>query len=98
MKEGICVVRVGTEAYKKGDTYFHGRTVRVMKKLTDYNLLSDEADAVGTLEALEGITNLHSVEDGLYIIAVCNPSYDWESGIIDGYDLKFTPCIYEDTP
>jgi len=95
MGECTCIVKVGTEAYKRGGVYFYARTIRVMKRLTSYDILSDEVDAVGTLEGLEGIINLQSAEDGLYVISVCNLSYDWESGLTDGYDLKLVPYTEE---
>lgn len=96
MSDPICIVRVGTESYKRGDVYFHGRTLRVMKKSTNYDLLSDEVDAVGVHEALGGIINLHSVEDGLYVVGVTNISHDWESGVIDGWELKLFLYIPEE--
>lgn len=83
-----CVVMVGTEAFKRGSTYHFSRTLRVLKSETNYDILEDVAQSVGVQEALESIVNIHDVPDGKYLLTVCNVSRDWETNIIDDYDLK----------
>lgn len=83
-----CVVMVGTEAFKRGNTYHFSRTLRVLKSETDYDILEDVAQSVGVQEAIESIVNLHDVPDGKYLLIVCNVSRDRETNIIDDYDLK----------
>lgn len=89
--ENRCVVSVGTEAFKRGNTYFYGRTLRVIKSLTTYNLLEEECQSVGTQDGLENILNLQTVEDGRYSVEVVNISRDWETGHTDGWDIKLVP-------
>lgn len=84
----ICVVRVGTEGFKRGDTYFYGRTIRVIKRKTEYDLLHDYCQQVGIQEAIENILNINSVEDGLYQLLMCNISKDYETGYIDDFNFK----------
>lgn len=86
-----CVVRVGTMAFKRGETYHYGRTIRVLKSLTTYDLLEGEEQAVGTWDALNSIVNIDKVEDGLYSVILCNIGRDWESGHIDECDFKLVP-------
>lgn len=91
MNANKCVVNVKTESYQRGKSYFYGRTIRVLERLTTYNQLKEEVDMVGTFEALGGIINLDSVEDGVYNLVCVNKTYDWESGNIDSCDLKLVP-------
>lgn len=88
--ENRCVVSVGTEAFKRGNAYFYGRTLRVIKSLTTYNLLEEECLSVGTQDGLENILNLETVEDGRYTLEVVNISRDW-AGYTDDWDIKLVP-------
>lgn len=88
MADFNCVVMVGTEAFKRGNTYHFSRTLRVLKSETTYDILEDVAQSIGVQEALESIVNLHDVADGKYLLIVCNVSRDWETNAIDDYDLK----------
>lgn len=88
MSDWNCIVRIGTEAFKRGDTYLYGRTLRVLKSKTDFDAIHEESQNIGVQEALENIVNLQSVEDGLYSLVMCNLSHDWESGYIDDWNLK----------
>lgn len=40
---------------------------------------------------MNSIINLDECGDGLYEVVVCNETHDWESGYVDGYDLKLIP-------
>lgn len=91
MSDVICVVRVGTSGYRRGSTYHYTKTVRVMRTLTYHDLMADECDAIGVQDAFENITNLYTVDDGLYNLVPCNVSYDVESGHLDDWNLKLVP-------
>lgn len=86
-----CVVKVQSEAYKRGDTYFYGKSIRVLQKLTSYDLLKDECDNIGIYDGLENIINLQNVEDGRYYLEAVNISRDCETGYIDDWDFKLIP-------
>jgi len=46
-------------------------------------------ECLGEISLDWGITNIVEVEDGkLYTITVCNVQRDWESGMVDDWDLK----------
>lgn len=87
----LCIIRVATEAFKRGDTYFYGRTIRVMKKISEFNYLDEDCKQVGVLEAIENILNINTVEDGLYRLEMCNVSKDHETGWVDDFNFKLTP-------
>lgn len=89
-----CVVRVGTEGFKRGDTYFYGRTIRVIKRKTEYDLLHNDCQNVGIQEAIENIVNINKVDDGLYQLIMVNVSKDYETGHID--DFNFNLVKYEE--
>lgn len=86
-----CVVKVGSESFKKADTYYHARTLRVLKRKTNYDILDDEVQSVGVFDALSGILNLISVGDGIYELRAVNISRCHETGHTDGWDLKLYP-------
>lgn len=87
----VCIVKLGTEAYKRGGVYFHGRTIRVLRKQTTYDLLADEVDNIGLYDAIESIINLNDVEDGVYQLMHANIGTDWETGWVESWDLKLVP-------
>lgn len=86
-----CVVKVQSEAYKRGDTYFYGKSIRVLQKLTTYDILRDECDNIGIFDGIENILNLNSVKDGKYYLEPVNVSRDCETGYIDDWDFKLIP-------
>jgi len=86
-----CVVRVQTEAYKRGATYFYGKSLRVLQKQSTFDLLKEECDSVGITDGIENILNLHKVGDGVYSLVAVNLTEDPETGYTDGWDLKLTP-------
>ena len=91
MKSFNCVVKVQTEAYKRGETYFYGKSLRVIKRLTDLDVISEDVSNIGTKEALENILNLSNLKDGTYCVVVVNRSYDIESGYLDGWNWGLVP-------
>lgn len=86
-----CMVMVGTEAYKRGNTYHMGRTIRVLQSETTFDILHEDSDAIGIHDALSQIININYVQDGKYKLIAVNQSRDWETGHIDDYDLKLVP-------
>ena len=53
-----------------------------------FNILAEDADAIGAEEVLPRILNLGEVEDGIYEVVVCNESRDYETGYVDDYDYR----------
>lgn len=87
-----CVVRLTTSAWHDEDGAYLKKTLRYLKRqCVEYNILDDECDMIGSLDCMNRIVNLYDVEDGVYEVLICNPSTDWESGIVDDYDLTLAP-------
>jgi hypothetical protein len=61
------------------------------RKCAGFNVLEEEADAIGAKDTARIIINLDECADGIYEVVVCNESHDFESGHVDGYDLKLFP-------
>lgn len=91
MNNPICVVKLETEAYKRGNKYFYGKSIRVIKSKTTFDLLEEEVQNIGIVEGIENIINLHECDTGMYWLAACNISRDIESGYIDDWNLKLVP-------
>lgn len=90
-----CVVRVQTEAYKKGDTYFYGKSIRVLKRKTEFDFIAEEVNNIDIIDALENIINLNDVTNGLYEVVIASQSYDIESGYLDDWSFKLIAYVDE---
>ena len=91
-----CVIRLRTSTWvtEKG---LHAKTdlMFMRRKSKGFNLLEEEAIAIGSDEVIQRITNLADCEDGLYEVRTCNEREDWETGCIDDYDFNLVPLDEE---
>lgn len=87
----VCVVRLKTEFFQRGNSFNQQKSVRVLKKQTTFDLLAEEASSVGVEEALQNILNLNECEDGVYHLVVCNELRDIETGYIDDWNFELIP-------
>lgn len=83
-----CTVRVQDFAYKRGDTYYSGKSLRVLKSQSTMDFITEEVDAVGLDDALGNIINLTSVPSGIYSLVYNVNGYDIESGYPDDWTLE----------
>lgn len=84
------VVRVRTSQYTTSRGFAVTKEVNLLKRKSDldlYDMLPDPVEYVPL--------NLHEVPDGVYRLETTNISRDWESGIIDDWDVVLIP--YEET-
>ena len=87
----ITVVRLTTETYKRGSGYYFARRIQRIERLSTrggFCLLAEEVSGIGVDGLFHSINNLDQCKDGIYVLAACNFSRDWESGHIDGYELE----------
>lgn len=85
--ESICVVRLTTTAWRDSRGVHLKKSLNFLKrKCKGFNILDEDCSMVGAEEVIPRITNMDSVEDGIYEVVTCNESRDWESGQIDDYD------------
>jgi hypothetical protein len=93
--EHLCVVRLSTERFNRGDSYFTGKSLRVMKRLSrGYNMLKEEVDLLGVYDFFSDIeSDMNKLPDGLYVLDYSSFWTDWETGHseADGYKLKPYP-------
>lgn len=87
-----CVVRLTTTVWHDASGLTYQRRLRYLKKqCSGHNLLDYDADMVGARETADSISNLHECADGIYSVVTCNERRDFETGLIDDYDLKLIP-------
>ena len=87
--ENRCVVRLKTEYWSNKKGIYTKRSILFMRrKSIGFNVLEEECNHVAAEDSLSNINNLNECEDGLYEAVACNFSRDYESGIIDGYEIK----------
>jgi len=83
----ICVVRLTTSYWKDKRGLHIKKSLTFLKRHSEgYQILKEDASAIGVEQVLNHITNLHDCEDGIYVVLTCNESHDFESGVIDSYD------------
>ena len=84
------IVRVSTEAYQRGDTYFLGKSIRVLKRRSEgvYDYLREDIQCNGVEYSLSCINLLYK-EDGLYEVT-CDYDED-PCGMGDEVFLNLTP-------
>lgn len=88
------VIKLTTSVWKSGRTACIQRKITwVRRKSFGFQILENDFDAIGSAEAVEQIINLNESPDGLYTIEVVNETRDFESGYVDGYDLKLVPYV-----
>lgn len=85
------IVRVRTSTYATKNGLRVQRDVTTLRRKSDIDFLSEEIGAVGAEEAAASITNLTSVDDGIYELISVNHHTDWETGLVDDFDLELVP-------
>ena len=88
--ESLCIVRLSRTAWHNENGVHYKTSLTYLKrKCVGYNILDDSAHMAGAIES-EPI-NMHELADGIYSVVMANISRDYESGMIDGYDLALAP-------
>ena len=88
--ESLCVVRLRRTAWhSKNGVHYKTSLTYLKRKCIGYNILDDMADMEGAIESEP--VNMHELAEGVYRVVMTNVTHDYESGMIDGYDLKLEP-------
>lgn len=92
--ENRCVLRLRTTTWG-GSTGLHiKRSLTFLRRqCTGYNVLEEDASAVGVRQVIGNITNLAECEDGVYEAVVCDTHYDYETGYVDEWNYKLVPFL-----
>lgn len=88
----LVVVRLRTTCFKTARGAAWRKDIDYQKKLCrGFNFFEEDIAMIGFSEVLDRVQNLHTHEDGLYEIQMCNVSKDWETGHVDSWDYKLVP-------
>lgn len=88
-----CVVRVTTTAWADKRGLHTKKSLTFLRRRCDgFNVLSEDASAIGAGYVLPRILNLGEVADGIYEVVTCNEQHDWETGYVDDYDYRLVPA------
>ena len=84
-----CTVRVKTTVWADKRGLHTKKSLTFLRRQCEgFNVLAEDASAIGAGEVLPRILNLGEVEDGIYEVVVCNESRDYETGYVDDYDYR----------
>lgn len=87
--QNVCVVKLTTTTWAdKRGLHIKRSLTYLRRKCAGYNVIEEEIGAIGAEDTARTIINLDECEDGIYEAMVCNETHDWESGHVDGYDIK----------
>tara|TARA_R110002096_G_scaffold176849_1_gene353272 strand:- start:251 stop:547 length:297 start_codon:yes stop_codon:yes gene_type:complete len=92
MIKNRLVVRI-KRSYWHDERGVHQKTdVGYLKRKSEgYNVLEEDCQNIGAEEVFPRIINLSDSPDGIYELAACNISRDWETGCVDEWDYKLSP-------
>lgn len=94
--EDRCVIKLTTSYYATKKGCFTTISLQYAKRLSyGFNILQEDLSNAYAKDVIQSIINLHECKDGFYEVITCNHSYDYESGYLDGWDLKLIPYIKE---
>lgn len=84
----ICVVRLTTSVFKQGNRYVYQKSITPLKRKSTLGI----DDVSGDIEYdLPELLNGSEQPDGLYELTATNFSRDYETGVIDDWDLILKP-------
>jgi hypothetical protein len=87
-----CVVRVKTTTWADRRGLHTKKSLTFLRRQCEgFNLLEEDAEAIGAEDVVPRIMNLDECEDGIYDVVTCNESRDYETGHIDDYDYMLVP-------
>lgn len=94
--EHRCVVRLTTTFYQDGRGLHTKKSLTLLKRKSfGYDMLNEDASAIGAERVLSHVENLYGTEDGVYEVVTCNHARDWEAGCIDDWDYRLVPYVEE---
>lgn len=86
------VVRIRTTAWKDHCGMYTKKSLSFARRQCEgHNYVEEDLSCIGAEETLQRITNLDACQDGLYEVAICNESRDWETGYVDDYGYELRP-------
>lgn len=90
--ENKVVVRLRTTYWYDGKSICQKKELTFLRrKCSGFNVVEEDLRDGGAERVFMMIQNLECLEDGVYEIIIIDEHYDWESGILDGYDYRLMP-------
>ena len=91
-KKNRTVVRLKTETYKKGNSYYVSKVLTSLKrKSTGFDILNDSVSE--NVEDMEFIEGIYDLSDGEYELIYNEVYQDYETSEWDFYGFKLIPLI-----
>ena len=91
-----CTVRVKTTTWADKRGLHTKKSLTFLRRQCEgFNVLAEDASAIGAEEVLPRILNFNEVEDGVYNVVTCNESRDYETGYVDDYDYRLVTANAE---
>jgi hypothetical protein len=88
LTKNVLIVKLTTSIFKQGERYVYQKTITPLKRKST---LSFE-DVVCDIDYdLNELLNANEQPDGLYELTATNISHNYESGMVDGWDLILKP-------
>lgn len=92
------VVRIRTTAWNDHCGMYTKKSLSFARRQCEgHNYVEEDLSCIGAEETLQRITNLDACQDGLYEVAICNESTDWETGYVDDYEYELRPIAPPNT-
>lgn len=84
-----CVVRLKTSWWKSARGLHERRDLIFLRRqCKGYNVLEEDAGAIGTEEVVARIVDWASLPDGIYEVRIVNQTHFWENGSVDDYEYQ----------
>lgn len=90
-KDNVCVVKIKTESFKRGDAYFKGKSLRVLKRKSKGPILDcflEDINCTSVDWVMFKIVNFSQVPNGLYQLIIVNEYRDYETGYVEDWNYK----------
>lgn len=94
-KSTSAVVRLTTSVWHDGKGIYVKKSLVFLKRvhrregISDY--ITEDCSCGGADQVVERITNLNTVEDGVYRVNAINETSDWETGNVEDWDYELVP-------
>lgn len=88
------VVRIRTSYYSDRKGAYVRKDITYLKRKSEgFNFFEEDVKMVGAQDTISTIVNFNECDDGIYELITIKEHRDWETGIVDCYDLKLVLYI-----
>jgi len=92
----VCRVRLKTSWWKSARGLHERRDVTFLRRqCVGYNVLEEDASAIGVEDVIGRIVDWAVLPDGLYEVTLVNQTHSWENGGVDEYEYQLKEIPHE---